>query len=935
MEYLNLAMTEHSRALEEIPLGFHYFVVYNPDFVLEVIQMYMQHVGTEPMMPGDPPNAVLNTCIKLLTDLTEIVPGMLGAQLMLSKTNFIAGNFEASERALVTALRLDAHCAPAHIIQAQICLYRENFQQCSQSLEQARSLDFEIRNTPIYHLMKTKLLEASGQIEDALKVLQAAMELPGVRKSSSRPSATAASNAGTTSSIAAALSGGRGGVVPLQDRISIFLELAEVQVKLGNLPEATKTMSEARNEFKNTSEAPRILIADAELACKRRDFDAALNMLKSIEKDNHYSTRAKIKMADIYLQNKKNKKAYAQCYQEMAQQGNTVHAFILLGEAYMRIQEPERAIKAYEGALKLNPGDAALSSKIGRALITTHDYKRAVQYYETAANGGAQANEDGTTSEISPATRMHLLHDLAHLYLSLKNFPQAIRTLEQAMELGQQRKKESQQSYEDDETGMSGDVKSLGIMADIGEKANDSKMVVESLTQAWTLQVDILSRLRSENPDQKRQERETCATLCYRLAEYYRRVNQLDKSQQFYNEALKYNEGHEKSRLALAKLHLMNNDLDACQNQCVTLNRLDPNNKEASLMLADIMFRKNEHEAATYHFQQLLEKNPDRYDALNKLIQLLRRAGKLSEAPKFLKLAEKSSTKATFAAGLHYARGLHAWYTNDSKTALTEFNQARKDGEWGKLALINMVELYLNPDNAELFQETAEAKGDNTEQIASAEKLLKDLLHLNDSSLQLRVQVLEAYVQMASKNKSKIDLALNNLMALCASDATRDYVPALLAMANAFVLRNEPAKARNQLKRISKMKYDPDYSQDFERSWLMLADIYIGVGKYEFAQELCKKCLSINRSSAKSWEMLGQIMEKEQSYKDAAEHYEHAWRFMNETSPTVGYKLAFNYLKARRYVEAIDVCHKVLTAFPEYPRIRKDILAKAREALRP
>jgi len=49
-------------------------------------------------------------------------------------------------------------------------------------MEHGRALDFEIRNTPIHHLMKTKLLEASGQFDDALKVLQAAMELPDVRK---------------------------------------------------------------------------------------------------------------------------------------------------------------------------------------------------------------------------------------------------------------------------------------------------------------------------------------------------------------------------------------------------------------------------------------------------------------------------------------------------------------------------------------------------------------------------------------------------------------------------------------------------------------------------------------------------------------------------------------------------------------------------------
>jgi len=49
----------------------------------------------------------------------------------------------------------------------------------------------------------------------------------------------------------------------------------------------------------------------------------------------------------------------------------------------------------------------------------------------------------------------------------------------------------------------------------------------------------------------------------------------------------------------------------------------------------------------------------------------------------------------------------------------------------------------------------------------------------------------------------------------------------------------------------------------------------------------------------------------------------------------VGYKLALTYLKAKRYVEAIDVCHKILASHPDYPRVRKDILDKARASLRP
>jgi tetratricopeptide repeat protein 21B len=87
---------------------------------------------------------------------------------------------------------------------------------------------------------------------------------------------------------------------------------------------------------------------------------------------------------------------------------------------------------------------------------------------------------------------------------------------------------------------------------------------------------------------------------------------------------------------------------------------MDAGNEEASMMLADLMFRKNEYEAATFHFQQLLEKKPTHYVALARLIQLLRRAGKLTEIPRFLKTAEQLARRASSEAGLHYCNGLYS-----------------------------------------------------------------------------------------------------------------------------------------------------------------------------------------------------------------------------------------------------------------------------------
>lgn len=52
-------------------------------------------------------------------------------------------------------------------------------------------------------------------------------------------------------------------------------------------------------------------------------------------------------------------------------------------------------------------------------------------------------------------------------------------------------------------------------------------------------------------------------------------------------------------------------------------------------------------------------------------------------------------------------------------------------------------------------------------------------------------------------------------------------------------------------------------------------------------------------------------MEKEQSFKAAAENYELAWKYGNKHNPQIGYKLSFNYLKAKRYVDAIDIAQYV------------------------
>jgi tetratricopeptide repeat protein 21B len=81
---------------------------------------------------------------------------------------------------------------------------------------------------------------------------------------------------------------------------------------------------------------------------------------------------------------------------------------------------------------------------------------------------------------------------------------------------------------------------------------------------------------------------------------------------------------------------------------------------------------------------------------------------------------------------------------------------------------------------------------------------------------------------------------------------------------------------------------------------------------------------------SKAEEYMGMIKEKERIYIDAAGHYEKAWSMSNKRNAGVGFRLAFNYMKACRFVDAIDVGKEILKVYPDYPKVQKDIVEKAR-----
>ena len=105
---------------------------------------------------------------------------------------------------------------------------------------------------------------------------------------------------------------------------------------------------------------------------------------------------------------------------EVVEKSPSPQSYLLLGDAYMSITEPERALEIYEQALKRNPRDTALAAKMGKALQKTHQYGKAINYYKEAVK-----DEDNN----------NLRYDMAELQMKLKTFDKAEKTISQALQI--------------------------------------------------------------------------------------------------------------------------------------------------------------------------------------------------------------------------------------------------------------------------------------------------------------------------------------------------------------------------------------------------------------------------------------------------------------------------------------------------------------------
>lgn len=319
------------RDLKISQFGSDYLKNFNPDFLLQVIREMLKYspvemnLQLEQTMTRENLHISLKHSLNVLDEVIKACPGLLEALYLMAKVEFLSGDLNSAVTTLNRILQdIDYTYTDGHLLLAQIHIQEGQYKKAAQDLELCLSHNFKVRDYPMYYLLNGIILKKQNQFDEASKNFATALDLTRIQTIVNSPTKSHRHSTGKN--------------LTITDRVTLYLEMVENYNLMNQIQAASKIMQTAIEEFANTSEEGRVLIAHAELILKKSNVVKAIEVLKGIQPGQHYYLQAKRKLANIYLYQKKDRLAFINCFKELVEHCPGAESCLMLGNAYMSIQ---------------------------------------------------------------------------------------------------------------------------------------------------------------------------------------------------------------------------------------------------------------------------------------------------------------------------------------------------------------------------------------------------------------------------------------------------------------------------------------------------------------------------------------------------------------------------------------------------------------------
>lgn len=311
LKMLDEAVRKHLSLIENLPYEAVYLKKLDPDFILDIVEEYLRNSPYNTQFLCDiksTADASFNVAVplKLLKIVVKACPGLQDAMYLLAKVQYINRQVDdatASLQRILTSSTIS--CNQAYLLMAQIQLENEQSELAAQNLEMCLSRDFSIRENPLYHFLQGIVEKKKRESAEAIKNFDTALNLTDKKM--------------------------------LAERACIFGELVRTLIASGKLQEAESRLEVGLEEFQGTNQETKILVLNSDYLLAQGDIQEAIDLLTKVQPHSIGYLDAKIKLANIFLNDDMDQMSYIKCYEELANENPSPDSFLMLGDANMEI----------------------------------------------------------------------------------------------------------------------------------------------------------------------------------------------------------------------------------------------------------------------------------------------------------------------------------------------------------------------------------------------------------------------------------------------------------------------------------------------------------------------------------------------------------------------------------------------------------------------
>ena len=889
----------------------------NYDFLLKLAEVLLSFYDFETKISLNSIPDTIRQAQKILNLLSKN-KYLISGRLLIGKLHFLLSDYNKAHEIADDILNIDNKNIDALMFKALVCVETKDYRRAKEVINDAMINNLnETKENSSFLVIKSKCELGLNEIEHSQESLNKAIQFFDKTVANTNP---------TKSSLFK---------LEKKDKLELMKLNIDILMKLGKTEEAQDYMNKLVVEFQDMGDE--ILMLHSDLAIKTGDLKKAVHLLQKIDdKDERLFKKSRIKLADIYLNQVMDRRLYSWCYTQLIEKFPSFENYKLSANSLMVINAPDEAAEYYKKALKLK-NDLEVMRDLGRALVKTHDYHEAIEYYLEAS----KLDEKNVNNQ-TVVYYWQMMEDYIDLmYLLARNSDGTLEekigkniTLKEQIEINIKKIQAYLAKY--NETHLKSILAKFKFflskvlkylyMESKGNEEFQKKEIFKQLEEATKLQKEVLNKMKEANiEDQIKEAKDFLSQIWYEIGQYYEIIEpKTDNCEKSYLESVNNDNTNIQALLGLSYTLMNRGKYTEAQNYINLLLKEDESNEEALALLVSVLNAKKDNESALDYLVGMIQKQPNSYHLIELYLSILLRSGDISNAKDILYKSEKT-LKFTYTPGLYFCKGLYHRYLGETNKALLEFSKAKNDEEYGIKCIEQILEIYMNPDcdilliNLDLPWNQRNIKGllnyytDDID-LDMVNFLLRELKLRRDDD---KIKVYEMYGIILSKDPEKINEKIAELKEIL--DKNSNNLPVYIAYIMGNLILQNYEEVKNGLNILNKLSLNIKYYSDYERGFLIMAYLFMITDNLKKAEEALQKVIMLNLAQFKGYELLAQIKEKENKVEEACACYEKAWDYSNKNNASIGYQLAVNYLNGKQYVKAMNVCNEIKRKFKEYP----------------